>query len=567
MSEEYQPVQDRDRLPRFPEKVHHGDGMAGLREPEVDTNPLGPFIGEETALSPRIESPQRIDSEPFLPSSFKNSLQQVVDSATANRTRKLSIAVLAACFFLFVIAGTLMRKGSGGGGEMVPPEVQAAEPVAPQPASSRGAYLVLLAQADSLQDLARTHFLQGDSLEHEMTEAEAANVYRQMLEEWPGDSLLVTRLTVLGAARDGTGAMVSAGTLDGALSGTALDGPSMVSDQSLALARAYLLQGDSLYALEEWDVALRKYQVAQEYLPDDPHVADMLAQIEERRALSIVEAQIARYVTRGQSMFNVKNYSEARRAYELALDLKPDDPLLLASIAQVDSFLVEVEGVERQFLYLKGQGDGLFDQGSFSAAMVSYEAAQALRPNDAFLKERIAAIQDSLNRLDRSSARQEGQYALYRARGDSLYAASDLDGAIEQYQTALAYKVQDAYVEERLDAIRSAQSEEEAYLRDENGVFIMPETLPELLNEDLIISGVKYPRDARVRGIEGLVVVRMIVDEEGRVLEPFIAKGIGFGCDLEALRVIENARFKPATFKGESVAAWYNHPIVFKLVR
>ncbi len=95
----------------------------------------------------------------------------------------------------------------------------------------------------------------------------------------------------------------------------------------------------------------------------------------------------------------------------------------------------------------------------------------------------------------------------------------------------------------------------------------MPDVQARLINETEVIGDVKYPSEARNRRIEGLVVVRLTVGEDGSVSNAFVAKGIGYGCDQEALRVIYNARFEPAMHKGKAVASWYNHPIVFKLVR
>ena len=277
--------------------------------------------------------------------------------------------------------------------------------------------------------------------------------------------------------------------------------------------------------------------------------------------------RLSGYLTRAQSMINVKNYSEARRAYELVLDLRPGDPVILAGIARVDSFLVNSEGVERQFLYLKGQGDGLFAQRNYAAALVSYEAAQSLQPDDVFLEERIAAIKDSLDRIETQTALVGRQYTLYRKKGDSLMVAAELEGAITAYQTALSLKPGDTYVLDRIEKAKEEQASTESVLWDQDGIFIMPEVGAKLLNESDIIGDVKYPGEARNRRVEGLVVVRMTVGEDGRVTNAFVAKGIGYGCDQEALRVIYNARFEPATHKGKAVASWYNHPIVFKLVR
>jgi protein TonB len=77
----------------------------------------------------------------------------------------------------------------------------------------------------------------------------------------------------------------------------------------------------------------------------------------------------------------------------------------------------------------------------------------------------------------------------------------------------------------------------------------------------------KYPPQARVLKVEGVVVVSVLVDENGRVqdarlLEP-IAKKVGI--NEEALAVARNAQYRPATKEGVRVKMWTRLRIPFKL--
>lgn len=61
----------------------------------------------------------------------------------------------------------------------------------------------------------------------------------------------------------------------------------------------------------------------------------------------------------------------------------------------------------------------------------------------------------------------------------------------------------------------------------------------------------KYPELARKAQIEGRVIVRFIVDGEGNVRDASITRGLGDGCDEEAIRVLtEHAKFKPGIHQG-----------------
>lgn len=64
---------------------------------------------------------------------------------------------------------------------------------------------------------------------------------------------------------------------------------------------------------------------------------------------------------------------------------------------------------------------------------------------------------------------------------------------------------------------------------------------------------VRYPEEAYEQNVEGRVYVQFVVDENGYVQNPEVMRGIGYGCDEEALRVLRQARFEPGTIDGEPV--------------
>ena len=78
-------------------------------------------------------------------------------------------------------------------------------------------------------------------------------------------------------------------------------------------------------------------------------------------------------------------------------------------------------------------------------------------------------------------------------------------------------------------------------------------------------SKIVYPAMAMSAGIEGRVIVQFTISKEGNVLNPFIVRGIGGGCDEEALRAVKEAKFRPGMQRGRAVQVRYTLPITFKL--
>ena len=77
---------------------------------------------------------------------------------------------------------------------------------------------------------------------------------------------------------------------------------------------------------------------------------------------------------------------------------------------------------------------------------------------------------------------------------------------------------------------------------------------------------IRYPLEAKTQGIEGRVFVQFIVEKDGSISDVKSIRGIGAGCDQEAVRVIQNAPyFKSGTQRGVPVRVRMVLPIIFKL--
>lgn len=78
-------------------------------------------------------------------------------------------------------------------------------------------------------------------------------------------------------------------------------------------------------------------------------------------------------------------------------------------------------------------------------------------------------------------------------------------------------------------------------------------------------KNLQYPRKAKNLGIEGRVYVEFVVDEKGVVTQAKTIRGIGYGCDEEAERVIKMIRWNPAKQRARPVKVRMTLPINFQL--
>lgn len=115
---------------------------------------------------------------------------------------------------------------------------------------------------------------------------------------------------------------------------------------------------------------------------------------------------------------------------------------------------------------------------------------------------------------------------------------------------------------EYLKKYMSKENQSEKY--DET--FVVVEEMPQLIGgKKGLQSKIQYPQEAINKGIEGRVTVQFVVDENGQVQNPQIIRGIGAGCDEEALRVVSQATFTKGKQRGKNVKVKMTLPIIFKL--
>lgn len=107
--------------------------------------------------------------------------------------------------------------------------------------------------------------------------------------------------------------------------------------------------------------------------------------------------------------------------------------------------------------------------------------------------------------------------------------------------------------------------------KNKDGVYFVVDEMPEYpggenaLKQDLV-SLIRYPEEAQKSGIQGKVFVNFVVDEQGKVTDTKIARGVAPLLDKEALRVVgELKTWKPGKHKGEPVKVSYTIPINFAL--
>jgi len=119
-------------------------------------------------------------------------------------------------------------------------------------------------------------------------------------------------------------------------------------------------------------------------------------------------------------------------------------------------------------------------------------------------------------------------------------------------------------------ALKMKSANEEAEIMEAE-IFTVVEESPHYPGGDemrikFLQENIKYPQAARESSLSGLVYITFIVETDGTITNIRVLRGIGGGCDEEAVRVIKlMPKWTPGKQRGKPVRVQFSMPVQFKL--
>jgi periplasmic protein TonB len=145
---------------------------------------------------------------------------------------------------------------------------------------------------------------------------------------------------------------------------------------------------------------------------------------------------------------------------------------------------------------------------------------------------------------------------------DNIEVESNIDIDVDADQSTV--------IEKYVPYVPPVAKEEEEIKEDQ--VFVVVESMPSFPggNAELLKylnSNLKYPALAKEMGISGRVFVSFVVEKDGSVTDIQILRGIGGGCDEEAIRVVKSMpKWIPGKQRNIPVRVRFNLPVKFTLM-
>ena len=79
-------------------------------------------------------------------------------------------------------------------------------------------------------------------------------------------------------------------------------------------------------------------------------------------------------------------------------------------------------------------------------------------------------------------------------------------------------------------------------------------------------DNMKYPSICQDNGIQGRVIVQFVVNKDGSIVDPVVARSVDPDLDKEALRVVKAMpKWKPGEQRGKAVRVKFTLPVQFRL--
>ncbi|TRZ70581.1 MAG: hypothetical protein D4R97_08075, partial [Bacteroidetes bacterium] len=233
-----------------------------------------------------------------------------------------------------------------------------------------------------------------------------------------------------------------------------------------------IIDGDAYYKAKNWQPALLEYQKASKIRPKEKYPKDKIEEL-----ISLVAAQrnkdevYIKLIASGDQLFSIKSYPEARKEFETASKIKPDQSYPRNKIAEIDVLLANNAKIKKEYEQYISLADSFYIDKNFLKARDYYNLALNVKPKESYPKEMLdkvepqvagqlayQAAQPSAAKLAEIARlkKLDEDYTLAVRKGDSLLALTQYIQARTRFTEASALKPAETYPKEKLALINTA---------------------------------------------------------------------------------------------------------------
>ncbi|WP_423127898.1 hypothetical protein [Gaoshiqia sp. Z1-71] len=226
----------------------------------------------------------------------------------------------------------------------------------------------------------------------------------------------------------------------------------LLADEVTKSYQEAIREGDTQFGASRYDLAATAYQRALDIKPKDKYATDRLAESNRMLGQQEIDERYNQLIARADDAFISHIFDQAADLYTEAIGLKPRDSQYardqLKRIEEERARLAQLASIEKQYLDAMAKGNSAFQEKSFNDALLAFNQALTIKPNDEPAQNRIRETEEMLRRLAN-----EQNYAGLIAQADQLFNQNQLSGSKELYTQALAILPDQQYPKDRIAEI------------------------------------------------------------------------------------------------------------------
>ena len=218
--------------------------------------------------------------------------------------------------------------------------------------------------------------------------------------------------------------------------------------------------GNTKFAAKDYISAKTYYEMALKQKPKDATAQKKLSEtLEKIQADTERQEVFYAHLDAGDALHAQEKYEEALAEYEKALAIFPADKYVGSQANAIRSILKDRQDKQEAYNRAIEQGNALLQEENFDAAIVQFETAAGIFPNDKLPKERIAEAR----RLQQLYNDKLAQFNKLVADADQLALRKNYDEALGKLNQALELFPGDANVPGKIQEIQSSKDLNDRY--------------------------------------------------------------------------------------------------------
>ena len=220
---------------------------------------------------------------------------------------------------------------------------------------------------------------------------------------------------------------------------------------------ATIARADKLLAATTYDLALAEYQSALRLKPAEEYPKGKIGEINVIMAALLkqksLDAQYDGLITKADKQLADKSFVQARADFASASALKPLEKYPKEKMAAIDKTLEELaaaaKSLDENYKSAIARADKLLSDKNYEAAKNEYTKASGLKPAEKYPITKIAETDAALAVIAKQKALDD-EYAADIAKADKLLTDKAYTGAKAQYQAALVLKSAEQYPKDKI---------------------------------------------------------------------------------------------------------------------